>query len=343
MNRKTKAAIFALGAIVAVALAAIIPIKARASVSSVEIAAIPWDESNIAALRSGDVQQFVNRVLCGNESNCGVNVDKVQWADFEGNGKYLLVYTFDAGRRAQGLTIWENASGKISRQLDLAGGADEDLEYEILDLNGDGKKELVVYRWFGLGRSMAESPLARFPVVYRLKDRDFVEASREFPGFYNKEVLPPLEEKISALQKKVDSEGEAVASGEALIRQYHWYKPDIDSHTSPEQATAVADSERLALLQSLRDHIQHALGRPPTAEEEKEAREWLKSSDERLVRYAEEEFEEMGGHEAEVRAAQQTLHQGNIDFRNYAEEKRKSSPAPAPPPAATGNSNGTVN
>jgi hypothetical protein len=52
---------------------------------------------------------------------------------------------------------------------------------------------------------MAESPLARSPVVYRLKDRDFVEASREFPGFYDKEVLPPLEERISALQKKVDS------------------------------------------------------------------------------------------------------------------------------------------
>jgi hypothetical protein len=185
----------------------------------------------------------------------------------------------------------------------------EDLTDAIRDLNGDGKKELLINCGFGMGRDMAENPVSEFPLVYRLQDGKYVEASREFPSFYDKEVLPPLEKQIVELQKQLDSEAKAKASGEAVMKEYHWNQPDIDSHTSPEQAKAVADSEQLALLQSLRNHIQRLLGRGPTVQEENEARDWLKSQDVRLVEFAEQAFEEMGGYKSEVHEAEQRLRQ----------------------------------
>jgi hypothetical protein len=167
-------------------------------------------------------------------------------------------------------------------------------------------KELIVNAGFGEGRDMAETPLTQWPAVYRLQDGRYVEASREFPDFYDKEVLPPLEEKIAALQKKLDSEAEAKASGGAVVKEYRT-QPEVNRHTSPEQAEAVKDAEQLAVQQSLRDHILHVLGRKLTAEQVKEAREWLKSPDYLVLQVTEGVFEEMGGHEAEVREVEQAI------------------------------------
>jgi hypothetical protein len=345
---KTKGAITAAAAL---GLAIIVLVRAAATASSAEIGDMAWDESNIATLRSAnvaDIEKFVNQVLCDDIKDCApVKVREFAWADIEGDGKYALIDVWNTGGRAEGVGIYQrNSSAKVqendgeltpaipgytTQSIDVDGYANEDLTNAIRDLNGDGKKELIVSSGFGLGRSMAETPLAQWPEVYRWQDGHYIEASREFPGFYDKEVLSPLEEKISTLQKKLDTEAEAKASGEAVMKEYHWYEPDIEHHTSPEQAHAVRDSEHLAVLQSLRNHILLALGRWLTAEEEKEPREWLKSSNETLVWYAEDAFEDMGGHESEVREAKHTKSGMIDDFRKTFEEKRRTPAAPVPP------------
>jgi hypothetical protein len=331
-------------------LAVIVAIR-DATATDVDIAATPWDESNIATLRSAnvaDIGKFVNQVLCDDIKDCApVNVREFAWADIEGKGKYALIDVWNTGGSVEGVGIYQrNSSAKVqendgeltpaipgytTQSIDVDGYANEDLTNAVRDLNGDGKKELIVSSGFGLGRSMAETPLAQWPKVYRWQDGHYVEASREFPGFYDKEVFSPLEEKISTLQKKLDAEAEAKASGEAVMKQYHWYEPDIERHTSPEQAHAVRDSEHLAVLQSLRNHILLTLGRRLTDEEEKEPREWLKSSNEALVSYAEDAFEDMGGHESEVREAKHTMSGMLDDFRKAFEEKRRTPAAPVPP------------
>jgi hypothetical protein len=291
-------------------LAIIVPVKAGATASAAEIAHVPWDVANISTLRLLDrdsIQNFVNspeahKTFVGEPALNGfspVNVVQFEWADFAGNGKYALVVVWNTPPAAEeGISIYQqNAVGKIdSPQVDLEGyGHEGPLKDAIRDLNGDGKKELLVNIGFGEGTDKAETPLTQWPAVYRLQNGQYVEASREFPGFYDREVLPPLEAKIAALEKKLDSEAEAKATGEAVIKEYPSSQPDIDSHTAPEQRKAVRDSEQLALQQSLRIHILHVLGRKPTAEEEKEALEWLNSPDYWVSKYAEPAFKEMGG------------------------------------------------
>jgi hypothetical protein len=322
----------AITAVALLGLAIIVPVRGETTASAAEIAAITWDESNVATLRSANVAD-VEKLVCGSEPPCWANVDQFEWTDLEGNGKYSLVCVWDARGKVQTISIFQRAaSGKIAQQsIDLEGYAhEENLADAIRDLNGDGKKELIVNSGFGQGPDMADTPLTQWPMVYRWQDGHYVEASREFPGFYDKEVLSPLEEKISTLQKKLDSESEAVASEEAVMKEYHWIQPDINKHTSPGQAEAVQDLEHLALLQRLRDHILLVLGRGLTPEQVKEAREWLKSPDYMILDDARWNFEEMGGHEAEVRQAQQAQSRMFKDAHNASAQERKVSPVPPP-------------
>jgi len=286
-------------------LAVIVPVKAGATASAGEIAHMHWDEANISTLRSLDrdsIQKFVNSPeaygITPDEGPLSdilpTDVIQFAWADFAGNGKYaLVVVEGDAGAVIS--IFQQSAVGKMDEQrIELEGyGHEGQLKDAIRELNGDGKKELLVNSGFGAGPSMAETPLTQWPMVYRLENGKLVEASREFPSFYDKQVLPPLEAKIAALEKTLDSEAGAKAAGEAVIKEYSPSQPDIDSHTSPEQEKAVRDSEQLALQQSLRIHILHVLGRKPTAKEEKEALEWLDSPDYWVRKYAEPALEEM--------------------------------------------------
>jgi|SRR5579862_246969 len=318
--------------------AVIAALKAVTPAAAADIAALPWDESNVAILRSATVAD-VEKLVCGSEPPCWANVDQFEWTDLEGNGKYSLVCVWDARGKVQTISIFQRAaSGRIGQQsIDLEGyGHEENLTDAIRDLNGDGRKELIIDTGFGEGRDMAETPLTQWPMVYRLQNGQYVEASREFPRFYDKEVLPPLEKQIVELREKLASEAVATASGEAVMKEYR-IEPDIASHTTPAQAQAVKDSEHLAVLQSLRNHILLALGRRLTAEEEEEPREWLKSSNGTLVWYAEEAFEEMGDHAPEVQEAKQALARMASDSGNAPAEERKISPAPALLPVAPGN------
>jgi hypothetical protein len=361
-SKPALATMLSLVGIVSIGFAVLVPSVGRA-VSANEIANLTWDESNITALRSAtlsDVGEFINRVLCDDKDtkDCGpIEVRQFAWADIEGKGKYALVDVWDTGGKEEGIGIYQKNSsarvqenegdltpaipGYITQSIDIDGyGYEGPLADKIRDLDGDGKKELLVNSGFEIGRTMAETPLIQWPKVYRWQDGRYIEASSDFTTFYDKEVLSPLEERIAAVQRKVDSESEAVASGETVRNEYHTLQ-EIESHMSPEQARAVDDLEQLALAQSLRDHILLVLGRGLTPAQEKEAREWLKSPDHMLLEDAETTFRQMGGHEAEVLEAQQAKLRMARDFLNSSEEKARFSPAPAPP-TSPGNTIGTV-
>jgi hypothetical protein len=294
-------------------IAVVVAIAQRAAASAVKIADMAWNKSNVAVLRSAsvfDIEDFVNRDQCeDNEDGIGcpaIVVHQFVWADLQGNGKYALVDLRDYGdsSRSLGIDIYQrNSSGEISEQS-IAGVVDEDLANAIRDLNGDGKKELIAYSvLYGQTRM---DPLGDLPSVYRLQRGQYVEASREFQGFYDKEILPPLEQKISALQKKLDSEAEAKSSGEALLKKYGVRKAEnvgSDNRWSPEQATALDDTVELARLQLFRYEILGAIGRDPSTEEEREAREWIKSPAAELNYDAKVAFVEVEGHKADSREA----------------------------------------
>ena len=298
-------------------LAVVVAIATTAAASEVKIADIAWDESHLAVLRSAsvfDIEDFVNRDRCEDDEDgigCpAIVVHQFVWADLQGNGKYALVDLRDYGdsSRSLGIDIYQrNSSGEISDQSIAIGEfVGEDLTHAIRDLNGDGKKELIVYNLL-YGRTRVD-PLGELPSVYRLQGGQYVEASRDFPNFFDEEVLPAMEKEIAALQKKTDSEIEARSSAEALLRQSDRVEAgEVDSRWSPEQLVALHDVERLANLKLLRYKILREIGRDPSGDEEKQAREWMKSPDLEVVYDAQVAIKDVGGHAAEVREAREAM------------------------------------
>ncbi len=330
-------------------LAVIVLVSGAAIASAVKVADMAWDESNVAVLRSAsifDIEDFVNRDPCDDDGiGCPkIVVHQFVWADLQGKGRYALVDLRDYGDQSKslGIDIYQrNSLGEISDQS-IAGVVDEDLTHAIRDLNGDGKKELIVYSVLE-GRTRMD-PLGELPSVYRLQGGHYVEASRDFPNFFDQEVLPPMERDIAALQKRTDSEVEARSSGEALLKQSNLIDAgEVDNRWSPEQAAALHDVARLARLKLLRYKILRGIGRDPSVDEEAQAQEWIKSPDIEVVYDAQVAIKDIGGHEAELREAREAmLRIRKRPSDNRQKEERTIQPLPAQPPVAPVSPVGTV-
>lgn len=262
-----------------------------AGMSGAEIAQLRWNASNIGVLRalnSDAIARLINYVAFkGLEAAGSDDIREFTWVDLAGDGRYELV---ESEMCCLCLYIyWQEAPGKISEQRYKIG--------KTRDLDGDGKLELLLW-----GQLDSDSPIAggstseRVPgwdQVYRLRNGRYVEASRDFPEYYNAEVLPRLEKDISkARQEILAQEGKPKPKpGPCLIqRENDWLNPQ----------------RRLAALLIERDKILRVLGRDPVAGLA-EAREWMKSSDRELVEDAVIVLKDIGGHEQELRAAKLAL------------------------------------
>lgn len=244
-----------------------------------ELAAIQWNRSNSEALRAFDktaVEGFVNE-LRGNDP-LHVNIGEFAWADLARDKQLQLVATEDLSGRLffDYLAVYQrDQSGKVAYQW-LSGSGIRDLSKVIRDLNGDGKDELVIPTTLASKDSGIWLPTSRtptWPAVYRLKDGKYVEASGDFPGFYNTDVLPQLDKEIGRARRL------AVKSG---------YQGNV------------------AALVLEKDKILRVIGRDPTAGL-KQAYRWMKSDDPQLLQCAIATFDDIGGHEEELRTASAAL------------------------------------
>jgi hypothetical protein len=251
---------------------------AGAAVGS-EIGDLPWNESSIETLRSFDktaVVRYSNH-LAGTEGTPGAmtadELREFEWVDLAGNGKYELASTASFGPCCVFLAIYsQDATGNVSIQS--FDGAHK-LSETVRDLNGDGKKELVI--WTELATPGSWSPTAetpRWPAVYRSEGSKYVEASRDFPNFYDAEVLPQIEKSLGELSRKA-AEGRGYRGGLA----------------------------RVALE---KNKILRVLGRDPTAGLH-QAYQWMNSDDPQDLQCAIATLADIGGHEKEVREIQQAL------------------------------------
>lgn len=253
------AGLIIIGAVVLLGLAGI-------AVSS-EIGDLPWNEANIQMLRSFDKTAVVN-FLNDQRHEAGIlelltanEIGGFQWADLAGDGHYQLVLTI-SGPCAHFVTILSrDTSAKVTTTQSLAGWSD--LKNAIRDLNGDGKDELI------LQTLLVEHDCAdqlTWPAVYRLENGKYVEASHDFPAFYDNDVLPKLDGRIS--QAKIGHGNPGNQAGTIMVR----------------------------------DKILRVLGRDPTAGLQ-QAYQWMNSNDPDLLQDAAVTLKEIGGHEEELRAA----------------------------------------
>ena len=251
-------------------------IASSAELSGAEITNLRWNAANIEALRALDkaaVVRLVNHIAESDYSGPGLpgspltedDIRKFTWVDLAGDGRYELVTTYDTKCCAFLYIYWQDGPGKVSAQQYADAG---DLDKTIRDLNGDGKRELILYDYLKSDERRAPlGPTAMWPQVYRLQNRSYVEASRDFPSFYDTEVLPQLEHDIGKARE------------------------------SPrDQAVLVME----------RDKILRVLGRDPSAGLA-QAREWVRSQDPQLVEDARVVFDDIGGHEPEESAAKLAL------------------------------------
>jgi hypothetical protein len=133
-----------------------------------------------------------------------------------------------------------------------------------------------------------------WPQVYRLRDGKYVEASRDFPSFYEKQILPQLGQAIIKARQEVAAPRQTAVPGD---QQGEYDRPE----------------RYLAALIMARDKILRVIGRDPTAGLA-QAREWMASSDPVLVDDAKAVFEDIGGHEGDVRAATVALERASEHY-----------------------------
>ncbi len=304
-------------AIAALILALVSPARAA------EISNIPWTQSNIESLHAFDkdaVVRFVNQVS-GNEGTIiaatAGSIGDFRWVDLAGNGTYQLLVVYDVNGRGffNELAIYtQDSSGKVRR--DDIGGWGIGLEKGVRDLDEDGKQELIIPKEFFWDPTVATPS---WPSVYRLRDGRYVEASREFPDYYDGEVLPPLEKKIAALEQQAASTVRERQGAEQYIAEHGWW--ESYDQLPADQATAITNYGQLAVLQMTRTKILRVVGRDPQAGVA-EAREWMKSPDQQVGQAAGEVFRDVGGHEEELRTLRESG-QRLLDLSRARHEEQK--------------------
>ena len=293
------AIVLALAGIAASAELSIGPSEEDSYTTGNKIAKLAWNATNIEtlhALNKGAVVRFCNSLwgtLGTNTAWTGDDVSGFTWVDLAGDGRYELALT--EATRCCGFTLifWQDAPGKVREQLYEAAG---DVDRMIRDINGDGKRELILVGSLeSTGATWGEplTPIATWPMVFTLRNGRYVLASRDFPRFYDTEVLPDLEKRISEAR-------EAVANSQGQP------KPVPGPHFSEREVEWRLPKRALAALVMERDKILRVLGREPTAGLS-EAREWTRSDDPHLAQYAVGVLADIGGHEQDLRAAKSAL------------------------------------
>ena len=241
------------------------------------VTSTPWSEANRTALNvteKSDLANFISEVsdlglALHAECSCVTadDIGEFEWVDLRGDGKLELVAILDVNGRKffNALAVFQrDPAGKVSYQ-ELRGWMIRDLQEVIRDLNGDRRDELVIPTVLFQYNTAATFT---WPVVYRLEKGKYVDASRDFPKFYDDEVLPKLDQRLTEYQSM----------------------PGQGNH------------DMAAILIFEREKIVRTLGRNPTAGLQ-EAYRWMNSDDPLLLLAAAATFKDIGGHQQEANTA----------------------------------------
>jgi len=286
-----------------VVLLAIILASASVASSAQKIEDIPWDESHIKQLRAAGKHamfRFFNRQM-DPENEMEWNDSSIGW-DYAwypaGAGKYELAMHSQSGPDIGYLTIyWQDAPGKITSQEFASAGDATDEWYwkgkgpDIIDASGDGIPEVIDLDDLDYHPPPQRTkfiPGGMWPRIFRLRDGNYVEASREFAAFYDKTIFPMIEKAMARAQQDIKN----VAAQKA--KPGPSFDPNDDYWQLPTRT--------LAGVIMCRDKILRVLGRDPDAGLA-QAREWMTSPDPVMVDNARVVFQDIGGHDEEVRAA----------------------------------------
>jgi hypothetical protein len=258
--------------------------------SSAEIDELAWNHANIKTLRTlGKAAVF--RFVTGGDTEKGISslsdIDMFNWYP-AGDGKYELAVGWSSGPDIASLTIyWKDAPRKVRSQdfyfPPFYSGPPQQMDEwykgkQFENLSGDGKDELILFDPIDHTERAPRRlvPNGAWPQVFRLHGGQYVEASRDFPDFYEKEFLPQIDKEI------IRARDYLLGLDPMLGEQY------------------------LAAMIMSRDKVLRFLGRDPMAGLA-QARDWMTSSDPVIVDDARAVFIDIGGHEKDVHATELAL------------------------------------
>jgi hypothetical protein len=161
-----------------------------------------------------------------------------------------------------------DSSGRL-RSQEIGGVAINDLAKVIKDIEGDGKEELIVPSPLPSDTYRGTKGMAIWPAVYQRKGDQYVEASSHFPAFYESQVLPALDKKVTEARDKV---------GKGLATEHD-----------------------LAIAVIARDKVLRVTGQSATAGLS-DALEWMRSNHPELRRDAAAVLGDIGDHDQQLRA-----------------------------------------
>ncbi|MGB6603627.1 MAG: VCBS repeat-containing protein [Steroidobacteraceae bacterium] len=190
-------------------LLAVGALNANAAASSLAAAAgaIAWTPANSHRLyeifhNNQTVAEFVNETLPTEDQGLEpLSVGEYRIIDLNNDGHLQLVCTVDVTGRAfyTGLVVFSQQNGRIVRSDTSTGnGANlNDLGSSIVDINHDGRKEILVPRL--LGPYSGSRPVGRVVDVFKVRNGQMVKANQEFSGYYRDTLLPQLKSKLDSL------------------------------------------------------------------------------------------------------------------------------------------------
>jgi hypothetical protein len=289
---------------------------AGAASSAQKIEDIPWDQAHIKQLRAAGKHAmfrfFLRQTDPDNEMES--TESSLSW-DYKwypaGSGKYELVMHSQSGPDIGYLTIfWQDAPGKIKSQ-DFGVGGDATGEWywkekgpDVADANGDGALEVIDLDDIDYHPPPQRTkfiPGGMWPRIFRLRDGKYVEASRDFPAFYDKTIFPLIEKAMAKAQQDIkDVAAQKAKPGPS-------FDPNDDYWQLPTRT--------LAGVIMCRDKILRVLGRDPNAGLA-QAREWMSNPDPVMVDNARVVFQDIGGHDEEVRAAKLATERASKNWPN---------------------------
>ena len=198
-----------------------------ASPSLVEQAqTIQWNEASRGELQSllnspSAIQMFANSAL--GATDLPANIGEYSFVDLSGDGNFELVATLDYSGRGfyTTLVIFSNINGKIhATQAKTNGASIDNLQASIVDLNHDGRHELLVPRL--MGQYHGADPVPMFTDIYVFRQGVLVQADSQFKFYYRDERLPKLTARLDLLRS-----GRATADSDVAQKSINALQQEI--------------------------------------------------------------------------------------------------------------------
>jgi hypothetical protein len=182
-----------------------------AGAGATELDAANWSAAELKRLNGLTTlprlaEELANRLVPDSNVNPS-RVGEATFADIDGDGKLELIATLDYSGRSFFSSVIVVKKGKAGFTYSVVhsnGISVLDLPSRLVDVNQDGRKELLVEQYMDQYEGAMRVPVET--AIFEWTGDKFVEASDKFPGYYRSVVIPKLEKDLAEVKSSSASQ-----------------------------------------------------------------------------------------------------------------------------------------